>query len=247
VLRAFWIAMALGTAGLLLQIVNDGWDGTTKFWVIAAFFGILAVLVVWVYRSATVTTPRYLAIQGLLRTRRILWADVQAISIESNPGSFAQSNAPKQIVAVYDGTGKRRPLPHLNEKTFEKRYGSLESEVDAIRAAWLRHRGDGWTPVAAAQVKAQEIAHYGVNSWTVGLGWGSLSILVALVFFLVGLFGDVTAPWPLSLLFAPEGLLVLPVVTFFVVSIASLVLRRRARAQAAAASGGGEDGSVRSG
>jgi hypothetical protein len=77
VLRAFWIAIALGTAGLLLQILNDdGWDGTTKFWIIVAFFGILAVLVAWMYRSATVTSPRYVAIRGLVRTRQIPWADV---------------------------------------------------------------------------------------------------------------------------------------------------------------------------
>jgi hypothetical protein len=230
VLRAFWLAMGLGTAAVLIEVSSDeAWGAAAKFWFIAAFFVIVGLLVTWAYRSATVTSPEHLTVRGLFRTRRIPWSRVQAIMIEMNPGAIAEGAAPKRIVVAYDETGRRIPLPHLNEKTFVEGYGSLESEVDSIRAAWLAGRGETWAPVAHAQARAAEMVRYGVNSWMVGLMWASLTLPVVAIVFVVGLIVGVSGPWPVSLIFQPGAFLVVPGLVFFVAAVASLISRRRAR------------------
>jgi hypothetical protein len=235
VLRAFWLVMGLGAAAVLIEVLSDdAWSAAAKVWFIAAFVVIVGLLATWAYRSATVTSPEFLTVRGLFRTRRIPWSHVQAIAVEINPGAIAESPAPQRIAVAYDAAGRRIPLPHLNEKTFAKRYGSLESEVDGIRAAWLAGRGEGWAPVAVAQAKAADMARYGINSWMVGLMWASLTLPVVAIVFAVGLIADVSAPWPLSLVFLPEAMLAIPAVVFFVAAVASLISRRRARTVAAA-------------
>ena len=234
VLRAFWLAMGFGAVAVLIGVLSDdAWSAAAKFWFIAGFVVIVGLLVTWVYRSATLTSPEHLTVRGLFRTRRIPWSRVQAIMIEINPGSFAEADAPKRIVVAYDADGRRISLPHLSEKTLVERYGGLESEVDSIRAAWLAGRGEGWLPLADAQAKAADMARYGINSWMVGLAWASLTLLVVAIVFAVGLVVGVKAAWPLSLIFLPEAILVVPVVVFFVAAVASLISRRRARTRAA--------------
>jgi len=233
VLRAFWLAIGLGAVAVLVEVVaDDTWSAVARFGFVAGFLVIVGLLVAWAYRSATVTSPEHLTVRGLFRTRRIPWSRVQAIMIEMNPGSIAESDAPRRIVVAYDTAGRRIPLPHLNEKTFARRCGNLESEVDGIRAAWVAGRGPGWAPVAQAQAKAAEMARYGINSWMVGLMWASLTLPVVAVVFAVGLIVGASPPWPLSLIFLPEAILVVPGVVFFVAAIASLISRRRARARA---------------
>jgi hypothetical protein len=233
VLRAFWLAMGLGAVAVAIEVLSDdAGSAAATLGFVAAFLVIVGLLVAWAYRSATVTTPEHLTVRGLFRTRRIPWSRVQAIMIEINPGAIAEGAAPKRIAVAYDATGRRVPLPHLNEKTFARRYGSLESEVDNIRAAWLAGRGEGWTPVAHAQAKAADMARYGVNSWAVGLMWASLTLPVVAIVFVTGLIVGVDAPWPWSLMFLPEALLVVPIVVFFVAAVASLIARRRARTRA---------------
>jgi Bacterial PH domain len=230
VLRRFWLVMGLGTALLLCQVsADDTWGPTGKFLTIACYFVLMGLLVTWVYRSATVTSPQHLTVRGPFRTRRIPWPQVQAIMIEINPGSLGSADAPQLIAVAYDAAGRRIPLPHLNEKSFANRYGSLESEVDGIRAAWLAGRGQGWAPVAHAQARAAEIAKHGIDSWMLGLSLASLSILGVAIVFAVGLIAGVRAPWPLSLIFLPQALLVIPAVVFFVSTFASMISRRRAR------------------
>jgi hypothetical protein len=230
VLRAFWLAMGLGAAAVLIEVMSDdAWSAAAQFWFIGGFFAVVGLLVAWAFRSATMTSPEHLTVRGLFRTRRIPWPRVQAIMIEVNPGSFAEGSAPRRIVVAYDAAGRRIPLPHLNEKTFARRYGSLESEVDGIRAAWLAARGEDWVPVAHAQARAADMARYGINSWMVGLMWASLTLPVVAIVFVVGLISGVGSPWPLSLLFRPEALLVVPAAVFFIAAVASLISRRRAR------------------
>src|SRR5262245_49658683 len=86
VLWPFWLTIGLGTPVVLIAVLSDdAWSVAARFWFTAGFFAIVGLLVAWAYRSATVTSPGYLTVRGLFRTRRIPWSRVQAIMIEANP------------------------------------------------------------------------------------------------------------------------------------------------------------------
>lgn len=233
VLRAVWVVIGLGAAGLLLDVTTeDGWSPAEKAWLLLGLTVIVGLLVVWVHRVATVTTPEHVAVRGLFRTRRIPWSRVQAIAIELNPGRIAESGAPNRIVVVYDDAGRRITLPHLNEKRFERRYGNLESEVDGIRAAWLAGRGEAWAPVAHVQARAAEVARRGLSPWLVGLIWAFMALPIVTVLALVTIVAELALPWPMALLAEPEAILVVPTVVYLVAAVTTLIARRWARGAA---------------
>lgn len=217
-----------GGAGVLQVLTDDNLAGPVQLWVSLGLILLVGFALVWVRVIATITRREDIAIRGLIRTRRIPWSDVQDIRVEVNPGHLAKDSAPKEIVVVYDQTGRRRTLPHVNEKNLSGHGATLSAETQRLRTTWELRRGADWAPIAQVRAKAAERARYGVSSWMVGLIAAMVAVPVAIVVFLIGLFGDLTEG-PLSFVFEPEFIMVAPLVVYFVVSIASVIRRRRAR------------------
>ena len=82
--------------------------------------------------TATISDETHLTARGAFRSHATAWPDVQGIEIEVNPGAGAQG-APAHVVVLYDASGHRRILPHLNDRNTP----DLAREVAALREMWL--------------------------------------------------------------------------------------------------------------
>jgi hypothetical protein len=183
---------------------------------------------VWAYRAATIVDHAGVAVRGLRPTRRFRWPDIQDIRIEHNPVAYTQDAAPRHITVLYDGAGHRVPLPHLNEKNLANLQLTLATEVEAIHSAWQRSRGPQWASAPKVQRKLAERDRYTHTSWMVGAIAGMLTVPVLTVLFVIGLFTHADElPAPLSWLFQPEAIMVLPIVVIPTVTVASRLARRR--------------------
>jgi hypothetical protein len=229
--RLIMLLSGVGALALLVTVVTDtAMPGPTKVVVLVAGLPAIFAMPVWARVAETVITPEGVVVRGFRRTRTFAWPDIQDIRIEDNPGGYVDDRGPRHIAVLYDGTGRRVPLPHVNEKNLDRRQLALATEVDAMRTAWQRGRGAGWAPVPLVQRKVAERARYGFTPWAVGAFAAFLAIPVTTVIFVVGLFthaGDLPSPW--SWPFQPAAIMVVPAIVFPAVAVASVLARRRAR------------------
>jgi hypothetical protein len=224
-------AMLLGALTIVVTVLSDGdLPGSYKIGILIAGLGGVGAVVAWARVARTSTDVDGVTVRGLLRTRTYAWPDIQAIQIEQNPGGYADDRGPRQIGVLYDGTGRRIPLPQVNEKNLERLGLALGAEIAAMRAAWVQGRGPGWAPVPAVQRKIEERVRYGFTSLAMGVFIAMLATPVAVVLFAVGLFTHAdTLPAPLSWLFHPASILVLPAAVFPLAAVVSKLTRRHAR------------------
>jgi hypothetical protein len=224
------VMMAFGAVALLVSVCTDAaMPGPLKAGVLGVGLAAFAAVPVWAWLSRTVRGPDGLAVRGLLRTRTFAWPDIQDIRIEPNPAAQLGFDSPRNLAFLYDGAGRRVALPHLNEKNLAKLGLTLATEVEAIRSAWHRQRGPHWAPLPRAQRRIDQHTRYPFASWMVGMLAAMLTVPVAVLIVVVGLFTHAAElPAPLSWLFRPEAILVLPAVVFPVAAVASKLARRRA-------------------
>lgn len=227
--RTFGRLLALMSFGALSILVAVGTDdtlpGPIRIGILVAGLGGVAALVAWARVACTGTDPEGVTVRGLLRTRTFAWPDIQAIQIEQNPGGYIDDRGPKQIAVLYDKTGRRVPMPHVNDKNLE----TFAVEVETMRADWEHWRGPDWVPIASVQRTADQRVRYRFTSWATGAFAAMLAVPVAAVIFVVGLFTRASElPSPLSWPFQPISIMVLPAIVFPIVAVASMVARQRA-------------------
>jgi hypothetical protein len=184
----------------------------------------------YVIRSATITGPCCLTVQGLWRAKRFAWRDIQDIGIEAGPRVLGPRHAPRELAVVYDRQGRRRALPHLNQAALTGRGLSLRTEVAHLRDLWQQLRGEDWAPAVAAGIAGR--ARHATPSWTFGFLWAIAATIAAAVLAIIGVATGVAAGLsaPVSWLFAPGLILVLPVSVFLACTGGSVLARRRRRA-----------------
>jgi hypothetical protein len=184
-------------------------------------------LLLWRARTvATTTTPKEVIARGIPWTRRIPWAEIQDIRIRLH----GLGAGPSEILVLYDRAGRSVILPNLNERDLAAKRPSLADEVDALRATWQRRRGSAWAPVPDVQQRIARLTQQGDSPWLLGMIAAMLSFLPMIVIALLALgfnLADRGLPW--SVLFAPESMLVVPVLTFVIVCAVGLQRRARAR------------------
>jgi hypothetical protein len=228
---AAWIAAAIGTAGLAVEVLGDDEiSGGVKFWILVPFLALIIFLLFWLRRMSTTVTARHIRIRTVGRGRAFAWSDVQAIAVEANPGMIAQSDAPSEVVVLYDSRGRRHSLPAMNEKNLAGIHRRLDKELEYLTRAWLAGRGDDWAEVPAVQARAAERARYRFASWVVGFAWAIMALPITMVVALVGIIAEPPAPWPLYLLFEPMAILVVPLLAFGVGTALSVYRRRQDQA-----------------
>jgi hypothetical protein len=91
-------------------------------------------------RGRTLLGPAGITAKGALRVRRIAWADIHDIRPEPSKDS------PLWVVRVYDRTGRRFVLPHVNNEQVDD-----PAEVEAIIDAWRVRRGPDWAPLPGTE------------------------------------------------------------------------------------------------
>jgi hypothetical protein len=91
-------------------------------------------------RGRTLLGPDGITARGALRVRRIAWADIHDIRPEPS------KDRPLWVVRVYDRTGRRFVLPHVNNEQMDD-----PAEVEAIIDAWRMRRGPDWAPLPGTE------------------------------------------------------------------------------------------------
>jgi hypothetical protein len=220
-LTGMLIALALAE----LKILNTRYAGAGFKWGMTLVLLALIVWVLgWIARIATLVTDEAIGLRRMFYTLWIPWSQVQDIAIEFNAGAVASAKAPKTVVALYDQQGRRRVLPHLNDRNMAGHGRMLNHEVSALRARWERERGPDWAPVQKVAAKAARRQRHPVNSAAVGLMWAMLSMPVAVIVFMVLLFTD--NPQALGIP-APLFILLIPVVVLVLTSAVKMIKRQR--------------------
>jgi hypothetical protein len=119
--------------------------GTVVAWTLSLpLVALLAWLLCWVFRRATLVSDEAVGVRGLAGTRWIPWADIQVIAIERNTSAWLSSDAPRSQIVVYDWLGQRRKLPFLDEMNL--RHQILRDVAREIVARWQQGRGPQWAP-----------------------------------------------------------------------------------------------------
>jgi hypothetical protein len=223
-MRSAWTAMLIAFALAELKILNIKDAGAGFKWGMTLVLVVLIVwLLGWIARIATLVTDEAIGLRRMFHTLWIPWSRVQDIAVEFNAGAVASDKVPKTVVALYDEQGRRRVLPHLNDKNLAGHGRMLNHEVGALRARWERERGPDWAPAEKVAAKAARRQRYPVNSAVVGLMWAMMSMPVAVVVSVVLLF---TNPQPLGIP-APLFILLIPVVVLVLVSAVTMINRQR--------------------
>ncbi|WP_141311158.1 hypothetical protein [Streptomyces spinoverrucosus] len=224
-----WAGLAAPLAGGTLLVVRLALDDevptTVPVAVGAALAALILLLVRWFNATATISDGNHLTVQGAFRSHATAWADVQGIEIEVNPGAGAQG-APIRIVVLYDASGRRRVLPHLNDRNTP----DLEGEVAALREVWMLRRGDGWAPIPKAADKIARMRRHPTPLVHIAVKAMLCAFLLAIVVFLIALASgtydgsdDVT-----DTVFHPLALfMVLPLGVYIGTFVVGAILRRR--------------------
>lgn len=143
------LCMGAGTLALVAKVSGEPyWSGAVKASILVPGLLIIGLFCVLAFRSATMTDAAKITVQGLLRRRSVAWPDVRDICSEMNIGAYASRRAPKQIAVLYHLSGRRIPLPNINDKNLAELHTSLDRELEAIREIWARQRGPQWVPQA---------------------------------------------------------------------------------------------------
>lgn len=194
---------------------------------ITAGFGALVLLplagvIAWALRSSTRLDADGIVVRGLLRTRRIAWPSVQDIRVEL-AGSAIR---PQLLVAIYEASGLRTVLPHVNERNLARVGAELTVEMQAMTETWIDRRGADWTRVP--QIDAVLAARYGYSEpGEVGYIAARLALTAVIVGFCVAFFAgafDGGASLPVEFLFVL--FFGLPVLAFVVGYVVQRVRRR---------------------
>ncbi|GAB2604614.1 hypothetical protein GCM10027168_41940 [Streptomyces capparidis] len=226
-----WVGLALPALGGIALIARMAVDDEVPIIVPAAVGVALAALSLFVLRqvkvTATISDETCLTVRGAFRSRGTAWPDVQGIEIEVNPGAGAQG-APSRIVVLYDARGRRRILPHLNDRNTP----DLAREVAALREVWMLRRGDDWAPAPEAADKIARmrrhptpLVHIAVRAMLGAFLIGTVLFLVALA---AGMYDGTDTNAFADVVFHPFALIgVLPLMVYVGTLVVGAILRRR--------------------
>jgi len=230
--RQAGIAVAIALTGILIKVAAaHTLSAQVKGLLVVAGAAALGLVLAWSRRSATITSRDGIAVQGLLRAKRLAWRDIQDIRVEVNYASAFKRSAPKETVIVYDRQGKRTGLPHLDQVTLADRGLALEAEVEHLRGVWQQLRGEDWVAAPDAIRKSADRARFANDTWAFGCLGAVAAGLFATVLMVIGLASGADsrlgAPW--SWVFSPSLVLILPVAAFGVITVTAVVKRIRQR------------------
>jgi len=212
-------------------VVDLALDDEVPAAVAIAVGAVFAALLLWVVLSvtgaATIVDATQVTIRGAFGSHATAWPDVQGIEIELNPAAVRRG-LPERIVVLYDSSGRRLVLPHLNDRAV----ADLEGEVEDLRAAWMLRRGEDWAPVgkaadkiARARAYPRPLAHIAVGAMLCAMMAGTVLFCVILV---TGLY-DVISENPVTeTLFHPAAVIgVMPLLVYIGTLVIGGIRRRR--------------------
>ncbi|MFJ6410960.1 PH domain-containing protein [Streptomyces hydrogenans] len=212
-MTAVYIAAGLGLPAALIPLYGEesipGWVKWLVTWAVLGFVGWIAYAA---RRLSTTADRQGIRVRGFFRQRRIAWADVQDIRAVPNPSAAMGQGQPQVISYAYGRDGRRVQLYYLDDH-----HVHVEREIEALRAAWQRLRGEDWTEDAAA---ARRIDRRSAREITLlrAMSWSMFSVLAFTVLFVVLLLTD-------NVFLGPEWILIGPVLVFLAVWLGGSLFR----------------------
>ncbi|MFJ9342778.1 PH domain-containing protein [Streptomyces sp. NPDC101733] len=153
-MNAVYIAVALGTAGIALSVLNlKDVAGGVKLLIMAVILLLFGWLLWASKRCSTSADLKGIRVRRFTGSRSLRWEDVQEIRAVPNPSAGTAKNQPKFISYAYDYTGRRLQLMYLDDNHVD-----VAREIGLMRGAWEELRGEDWEPEpeALARMGRQE-------------------------------------------------------------------------------------------
>jgi hypothetical protein len=94
--------------------------------------------------SSTAADIKAIHVRGMVRRRRLAWADVQDMKAEA---TYAESGSASVVVYVYGLDGRRVLLPFVDDLHVD-----VGRELAVLMASWQELRGADWSPDPEAAV-----------------------------------------------------------------------------------------------
>ncbi|MFD3589339.1 PH domain-containing protein [Streptomyces sp. NPDC058683] len=144
----FLVVIAVGTLSLLggLLTADDLSAGFTYPFAVA-WLALMGWLFYSTLRCSTRVDIKAIHVRGMVRRRRLAWADIQDIKAEASLAGAVQKGAASVLVHAYGRDGSKVLLPFLDDV-----HVNVEYELGVLLEAWAELRGADWTPNAEAAV-----------------------------------------------------------------------------------------------
>ncbi|MGW6685657.1 PH domain-containing protein [Streptomyces sp. NPDC054961] len=152
--------------------------------------GFIAFLAYARPRRFTVVDREGISVRSALRVRRMRWAELHDIRVESPGERSGARGGPRVLACVYLADGKRVGLPCVDDLETS----AIRTEGALIRSVWTELRGPQWRPEPDAEARIARAAAR--RGWWTGSGsgrWGvpvvcaaSAVALIALIVVLTG-------------------------------------------------------------
>ncbi|MET9464456.1 PH domain-containing protein [Streptomyces sp. NPDC006544] len=120
-------------------------------------------------RRFTVIDREGISVRNVLLVRRLRWAELHDIRVESPAGRSAAKGGPRAFACAYLADGKRVGLPCVDEIETP----AIRTEAALVRSLWTELRGPQWRPEPDAEARIARAAAR--REWWTGSGsarWG---------------------------------------------------------------------------
>ncbi|MEV7777094.1 PH domain-containing protein [Kitasatospora sp. NPDC088351] len=134
---AFTILLASGGA-LVPLWADQEFASSTKTAGTLIILGLLFLLIISAARAATLVTEEGVRVRGIVRRRRLAWADIKEFRKVPNPNSGLGKGAPDFFTYAYPHRGKGILLPFVDDK-----HVNVDHEVARLLGLLEERRGEG--------------------------------------------------------------------------------------------------------
>lgn len=126
-------------------------------------------------RCSTAADIKAIHVRGMVRRRRLAWADVQDIKAEAK---YSEGDSASVVVYVYGRDGGRMLLPFVDDLHVD-----VGRELAVLTAAWQELRGADWSPdqEAAVLIGRRLARRQALGTGFASVGLASIPLLVLIV------------------------------------------------------------------
>ncbi|MFJ9950378.1 PH domain-containing protein [Kitasatospora sp. NPDC091207] len=132
----FAFTILLLSGGALLPLwADEEFSSGTKGAGTLVILGLCLLLVLSAAQAATVVTTEGIKVRGMIRRRRLAWADIEEIRKQPNPNAHLGRGAPRFLTYAHLAGGRKVLLPFVDDK-----HVVVDREVARLTELLTRHR-----------------------------------------------------------------------------------------------------------
>ncbi|WP_344341771.1 PH domain-containing protein [Kitasatospora putterlickiae] len=131
------LTVLLLSFGALLPLWSDQeFAPSTKAIGSLLVIGFCLLVIVGVARAGTLVTAEGITVRGLVRRRRLPWAEITRFGKAPNPNAHAGRGAPAFLTYAFRADGRKVHLPYVDDK-----HVLVDREVERLNALLAERRG----------------------------------------------------------------------------------------------------------